>query len=69
MKTDLKKKNNEGVSNLITFIGISFIIVGVIFGMSNIMEHAGKAFFLCLTGTILTFVGNYMKNGYLKFFN
>ena len=69
MKKNIKTKNREGIANIILMIGISFIIIGFIFGVSNMAENAISAFFICGFGTILTFVSNYMKNGYIKFFN
>lgn len=69
MKKNLKTKNREGVANIILMIGIILIIMGIIFGVSNMVENAGKAFLICGFGTILTFVSNYMKNGYIKFLN
>ena len=69
MKKDLKQKNKEGIANMILVIGAILIIVGFIFGVSDIAENAGKAFLVCGAGTVLTFVSNYMKNGYIKFLN
>lgn len=36
---------------------------------TNPPDNYGKTFLLCGTGTFLTFIANYIKNGYLKFFN
>ncbi len=63
------KKNREGISNIILMIGIILIIGGGIFGFSNVLENSFEAFFICLTGTVLTFVANYLKHGYISFFN
>lgn len=59
-----KKKNKKGIANIILLIGIIFIIFGFV-----LSKNAGEAFFMCFFGTVLTFVSNYMKNGYIKFFN
>jgi len=64
-----KEKNKKGIANIILIIGIMLIIFGVTFGFKNLQENAVTAFFMCGAGTILTFVSNYMKNGYIKFFN
>ena len=68
-KETKQQKNKEAIGAIITLVGICFIIFGAAFGVSNMMENSIGAFFLCLFGTILTFVGNYFRNGYLKFFN
>ena len=69
MKKDLNQKNREGIANIILLVGIILILMGVVFGVSNILENAGKAFIICGVGTVLTYVSNYLKNGYIKFFN
>ena len=66
---DKNKKNKKGIANVITFVGICLIICGIATGLVNIDENWSRAFFCCLTGTIMTFIGNYMTNGYIKFFN
>lgn len=69
MKKNLNQKNREGIANIILMVGIVLIVMGFIFGVSDMSENAGKAFFICGIGTVLTFVSNYLKNGYIKFFN
>lgn len=69
LTTELQQKNKKGVANIILLIGIMFILSGASLGFSNLDLYAGKAFLLCGFGTFLTFVSNYMKNGYIKFFN
>lgn len=64
-----KEKNKEGIANIITVIGICLIIVGIIVGFTDAPKNFGMSFFVCGGGTTLTFVGNYIKNGYIKFFN
>jgi len=66
---DKNKKNKEGITNLITFTGVCLIIIGIVAGLINIDDNWSKAFFCCLIGTVMTFIGNYMTNGYIKFFN
>jgi len=66
---DKNKKNKEGMGNIISFIGIILIILGAIKGFSNMDENWAIAFFCCLIGTILNFVGGYLRDGYIKFFN
>jgi hypothetical protein len=68
-KEELDKKNKEGLANIILMVGVCLIVVGIIVGFTNPPDNFGKAFFVCGAGTILSFVANYMKNGYLKFFN
>lgn len=64
-----KQKNKEGIANIILLSAICLIVGGIILGFQNIQENIGKVFFMCLTGTILSFVSGYMKTGYIKFFN
>jgi hypothetical protein len=68
-KKELKKKNREGQANLILFIGACFIIFAIILEMISLEVYGGVAFMLSLSGTIMTFISNFLKNGYLKFFN
>lgn len=68
-KKELKQKNKESVANIIFFIGVMLILSGASLGFFNLDLYAGKAFLLCSVGTTLTFVSNYLKNGYIKFFN
>jgi len=63
------EKNKKGIANLLYFIAIILIVSGAIIGFSDIYNNWGTAFCLCLTGTILSFVSTYLKNGYIKFFN
>jgi hypothetical protein len=69
MEKNIKQKNKEGIANIIGLIGVVLIIFGTAYGFSNIDQNWDVAFLACLSGTILTFVGNYLRNGYIKFFN
>lgn len=68
-KEELEKKNKEGFANIILLIGVCLIVIGIIVGVTDASNNFGKAFLCCGIGTFLTFVANYIKNGYLKFFN
>ena len=68
MKTK-EQKNKEGVANFLLLVSICLIIGGLVIGISNMKENVGIGFFMCLIGTALTFVSNYLKVGYFKFFN
>jgi len=41
-----KKKNKEGIANIITVIGICLIIVGIIVGFTDAPKNFGMAFFV-----------------------
>lgn len=66
---DLRQKNKEGIANILMMVAICLIIGGIILGFTNLEENAGKGFFMCGGGTILTFVSSYLKHGYVKFLN
>ena len=69
MKKSLKEKNKEGFANIMTMVAIALILGGIVVGFFNFPENVKNAFFLCLSGTIINFVGIYMRHGYMKFFN
>lgn len=68
MKT-IKQKNKEGIANIILMAGICLIIVGILISIINFTENVGTSFFMCLIGTVLTFFAQYLRFGYIKFFN
>jgi hypothetical protein len=65
-KSEKDEKNKEGISNFLTLVSVVLIICGIVI---VILGQIPFAFILCLTGTILTFVSSYIKNGYFTFFN
>ena len=67
-KENLKKKNKEGLANILMLISICLIIFGAIFGFMS-LPNALPGFVICGTGAVLSFVSGYLKNGYINFFN
>ena len=65
----MNEKSKIGVANLLTFVGAVIVIFAIVFGFSDLSENCGTAFFISLFGTILVYCGNYLRNGYFKFFN
>jgi low temperature requirement protein LtrA len=66
----MNKKSKVGFGNLLVTIGVIFIILGIMYSVSVGLDDGWQTSFLCcLFGTILTFVGGYLKEGYFKFFN
>jgi len=63
------KKNKLALGAMVTIIGAGCIVIGAVLGFYDVPNNVGKAFWLCLGGTALTFLGNYLRNGYIKFFN
>lgn len=63
------QKNKEGIANVLTVIGGSMIVTAIIIAFMFGPEVFGTLFFVSLIGTVLIFVSNYIRNGYLKFFN
>lgn len=62
-------KNEKAIGAIFMIIGVCLIISGCILGLLDINMNAIPAFLMCLTGTVTQFYGNYLRNGYLKFFN
>ena len=66
----MNQKSKEGLGNIITVVGAILILMGIFYSVSVGIDNGWQvSFFTCLIGTILTFVGQYLKNGYIKFFN
>ena len=63
------EKNKQALGAIITIVGIGLIVIGIVTGLNHVPESLSTGFFMCLAGTVLTFVGNYFRNGYIKFFN
>lgn len=63
------QKNKEGIANVLTVIGGSMVLISIIVAFMFGPEVFGTLFFVSLIGTVLIFVSNYIRNGYLKFFN
>lgn len=66
---EIKNKNKEGIANFLLLVAVCLIFGGFYLGVSNMEENLKTAFFMCLTGTALSFISNYIKVGYFKFFN
>jgi hypothetical protein len=66
----MNEKSKKGFGNFLTVVGIIFIIVGILYSIDvGLDKGATTSFFSCLTGTILTLIGGYLREGYFKFFN
>ena len=65
----LRKKNREGISNIILVIGSLFIIFGIVIGIYDFELYSISAFIMNMIGVLLINVANYLRYGYIKFFN
>lgn len=66
----MDKRSKDGLSNFLSIIGAGLILMGIVTAIVlGMKDGSAIAFWMCLTGTIMTFVGSYVKHGYFKFFS
>lgn len=66
----MDERSKKGLANILTLVGVCLvvgsIVMSIIFGLD---KNVGKLFLISLVGTVLIFTANYMRDGYIKFFN